>query len=57
MNVIDSKTPEELARSLLAEIAKARNEIQCAQADIRKAESRMAFCIVLVNALIDRPKD
>jgi xanthine/CO dehydrogenase XdhC/CoxF family maturation factor len=54
MDIIDSKTDQELAQSILAEVAKARNELQCAQADIRKAQNRLSFLIVLANKLINR---
>ena len=54
MSVIDSKTDEELLRSLLAENAKATNEIRCAQGDLAKAQSRLAFTVAVVNTLIHR---
>lgn len=57
MDVIDKKTNEDLLRSLLAEIAKANNELNCAQADIKKARSRLSFLIMLTNELIDRTGD
>ncbi len=54
MDVIDSKTDEELLKSLLAEIAKATNEIRCARGDIDKASSRLNFLLVVANTLINR---
>lgn len=54
MDLLDKKTDEELIRSLLAEAAKARNELRCAQADIDKAQNRLAFVIMLTNNLIQR---
>ena len=57
MNVLDSKTDDELLKSLLAEVAKSNNELACAQADIKKAKNRQNFLIVLANTLIDRQKD
>jgi len=51
---IDSKTDEELLRSLLAETAKATNEIRCAQGDLVKAQSRLAFTVAVVNTMIQR---
>jgi hypothetical protein len=57
MDILDSKTDKELLASLLAEIAKAQNEIRCARADIEKAHSRLKFLIVLANTLIDRQGD
>lgn len=57
MDVIDSKTDEELMRSLLAEIAKANNEINCAANDLKKARNRLSFVIVIANKLIERKGD
>lgn len=54
MEILDRKTDDELLRSLLGEIAKARNEISCAQGDITKAQSRLGFLVVLANELIVR---
>lgn len=57
MDILDSKTDRELLASLLAEIAKAQNEIACAKRDIDKAQSRIRFLIVLANTMIDRQGD
>ena len=57
MDLIDKKTDSELARSLLAELAKAKNEIACARQDIEKATSRMNFMLVVLNKLISRQGD
>lgn len=57
INIIDSKSDDELLRSIVAEIAKAQNEIKCAQSDLTKAQSRIKFLLVLANILIDRQKD
>ena len=54
MNIIDSKTNEELERSILAEVAKASAELKCAQADVVKAQGRLSFVIAVVNELINR---
>jgi hypothetical protein len=54
MTVIDSKTSDELLRSLLAENAKATNELRCAQGDLNKAQSRLTFTVALLNELIKR---
>lgn len=56
-DLINTKTDEELLQSLLAEIAKARNEVNCAANDLRKANSRLGFLVMLANGLIDRTKD
>jgi hypothetical protein len=57
MNILDQKTDKELEQSLLAEVAKASNEIKCARQDLDKASSRLSFLLVLVNNLINRQKD
>jgi hypothetical protein len=57
MQILNSKSTSELLRSLLAEAAKARNELTCAEADIKKAQGRIGFLLVLTNELIDRQKD
>ena len=54
MDVINTKTDEELLQSLLSEIAKSRNEVNCAMKDLNKANSRLGFLLVLANSLMDR---
>ena len=54
MTVIDSKSDSELLRSLLAENAKAANEIRCAQGDLAKAQNRLAFTVAVLNEMIKR---
>jgi hypothetical protein len=56
MKVIDSKTDNELLRSLVAETAKTSAELRCAKQDIETAQTRAAFAILLLNELIDRSK-
>jgi len=57
MDMLDNKTDKELLESLVAEIAKATNEIKCARGDIDKAQSRIKFLLVLAHELIYRQKD
>ena len=57
MDLLESKTDQDLQKSLLAEVAKAHNEIKCAQNDLNKAQNRMKFILLLINTLIDRKKD
>jgi hypothetical protein len=57
MDVLDSKTDKQLLESLIAEIAKATNEIKCAKADIDKAQSRIRFLLVVAHTMIERQKD
>jgi len=54
MDVIQDKSVEELLQSMMASSAKAQNEIRCAQRDIKKAESRLDFNILLINELLQR---
>jgi hypothetical protein len=54
MDVINTKSDDELLQSLLSEIAKARNEVSCAARDLDKANRRLGFLIMLANSLIDR---
>ncbi len=57
MDVIDSKSDKELLESLIAEVAKASNEIKCAKGDIEKAQSRIRFINMVLHTLIDRQGD
>lgn len=55
--LISGKSSKSLLESVLAEIAKATNEIRCAKRDITKAESRLSFLTVVANELINRTGD
>lgn len=57
MEILDKLSDEELTQTLIAEIAKATNEIKCAQADLNKAQSRLKFLLVVAHTLIERQKD
>lgn len=57
MDIIDKKTDSELLQSLLAETAKAKNEVHCAQKDLQKATSRLNFVVMLTNKMIERNGD
>jgi hypothetical protein len=54
MQNLDNKTTEDLIKSILAESAKARNELNCSQGDLQKAQNRLSFILMLVNELLDR---
>lgn len=54
MEMLENKTDDELLRSLIGEVAKCRNEIQCASGDIQKAQGRLGFLLVLANTLVNR---
>lgn len=51
------KTQQELLESLLAEVAKATNELRCGERDIRKANGRLQFAVMALNNMINREKD
>ena len=57
MDILDSKTTDELHLSILAELAKTSNELKCCRADIEKITSRLSFLLVVTNNLINRKKD
>lgn len=57
MDILDKKTDDELLASTLAELAKARAELSCAQRDLDKATGRIGFLLVIANTLINRTKD
>lgn len=54
MDLLKTKSDLELLQSLIAEIAKAQNEIRCAQGDIQKAQSRIRFLLAVANEMIER---
>jgi len=57
MDILKDKTNKELYQAILAESAKSRNEINTATKDIRKANGRIGFLVILANELLDRQKD
>lgn len=57
MDILDSKTDEELLKSLVAELAKARNELACAKGDIDKISGRIGFLLAITHTMINRSKD
>ena len=57
MEVLKTKKTDELLKSLLAEAAKATNEIKCAQGDLNQAQNRLSFILVLANEMISRKED
>lgn len=56
-DLLNNKTDQELLQSIIAETAKASNEIACARRDISKATSRLNFLLVIANKLIERTGD
>jgi hypothetical protein len=57
MDILDAKTDGELLRSIVAELAKARNEMACAKGDLDKANSRISFLLAVANTIINRSKE
>lgn len=57
MEVLEKATRQELLQSVLAEIAKATNEVNCASKDLQKARSRLTFLIAVTNELLNREED
>lgn len=57
MDLLSSKSQAVLLESLIAELAKATNEIKCAQSDLQKAKGRLQFAIAVTNELLNRKED
>jgi hypothetical protein len=57
MDLLKGKTNKELVQSCVAELAKAQNEIRCAQRDVDKANRRLSFLLAVLNTINDRYKD
>lgn len=57
MDILDKLSDLELTQTLIAELAKATNEIKCAKADIDKAQSRLRFILVVAHEMINRKED
>lgn len=54
MDLLKDKTDKEILQSLVAELAKAQNEMKCARGDLEKAQGRQKFLMVLLHELINR---
>ena len=57
MDVLENKSDDDIIKSMLAETAKAANELKCARQDIDKATNRLNFTLVLINEMIYRQGD
>ena len=55
--MFENVSDKQMLRSMLAEAAKAANEVKCAQADLDKAQNRISFLILLINKMIERKED
>lgn len=57
MDILRDKSDRELHRSILAEMAKAQNELRCLRNDLDKAQGRLSFVIAVSNYLINKDKE
>ena len=57
MKIVEDLSDKELSQTVLAEVAKAKNELNSAERDLQKAQSRLGFLIVLANEMINRGED
>jgi hypothetical protein len=55
--IFDDKTEDEIYRSILAETAKAANELRCAKGDLNQADVRLKFILAAINHLKQRYED
>ena len=54
MKIWDRHSMQEILESLEMELAKAQNELRCAEADVSKAKNRLAFVMSAIHNLKDR---
>ena len=54
MQIWENHSTTEILKSIEQEIAKAQNEIKCANADISKAKNRLAFTTTALHSLKKR---
>jgi septal ring factor EnvC (AmiA/AmiB activator) len=54
MQIWKEKTIPEIIKSMEMEIAKAKNELRCAEKDMSKAQNRIAFTLSAIHNLKDR---
>jgi len=54
MQIWNNHSIQEILKSMEMEIAKSQNEIRCAEADISKAQKRIAFCLSALHNLKHR---
>lgn len=55
--VFDQHTDEDIFRSILAETAKAANELRCAKGDLNQVDVRLKFILAAINHLQQRYED
>lgn len=56
MKIWERHSVTEIARCLEQEIAKAQNELNCAQRDLDKVKKRLAFSLSAVHGLQNKDK-
>tara|TARA_X000001382_G_C3152695_1_gene173486 strand:+ start:413 stop:595 length:183 start_codon:yes stop_codon:yes gene_type:complete len=54
MEILTDLNNNQLHHTIIKEVAKARNEMKCAESDLKKANSRLGFLIVIANELLTR---
>lgn len=54
MDVIENKSRKQILQSIQADIAKAKNEVRCAQKDLGTVYSRLEFNALLITKLLER---
>ena len=54
MQIWDQHSPKAVLKSLEGEVAKAQNEIKCAERDLNKAQGRLQFALSGLHNLKDR---
>lgn len=54
MQILNTLSKTEIAQTILAEVAKAKNEIRCAENDLKKASSRLGFLVAVANELLNK---
>jgi len=54
MEIWKNKSTKQILQSIEPEVAKAQNEIKCAEGDVRKAQSRLAFILSAIHNLKTR---
>ncbi|CAB4153768.1 hypothetical protein UFOVP635_27 [uncultured Caudovirales phage] len=57
MDILENKSNKEILQSILAEVAKTANEVNCAAKDVAKARNRLTFLIVAANEMLNREED
>ena len=54
MKIWDNHSLQEILQSLEMELAKAQNEMRCAEADLTKCKNRIAFTLSAIHSLKNR---